>query len=368
MINKKYNRIQLEHDNAYINHYGDQFDISEYYEGYVKCKLIHSVSDSVVFPDLIIISQENDKKFNWIQPLTFLVNLLIREEEKIYCGFFVDISSGNTLKIEFSNTDFIINFEDNSSLFKCKIFGPKNLEDFSTGMGEWINQVPYIYLYHHTLPEYKNLILSSSLLKLSKWNIQGTKELKNIGYFYLTALDKISTPEDLKQIAMSSDGYIFLLLDNYSPQLPISPKEKENLKNGILQLKVYRENTANRKSSIRFLVDSTIISSKHLWKHSPQNQPVFYELCMPYIFRIGGNPNKHFYFKNDRIERQENIKNFHYQVVGDATKFTDLEAPYDEENTENIFKIEKISDKENILEFWFSNANSDLFNHKKIDL
>lgn len=366
MINKKFNRYQSKLENFYFPNYGENFDTSYLYNGYVKCKLLHSKTDTIVFPDQIILS-EDEEDFKWIQPLTFLVNLLIKDNSVIHCGFYVDISAGNTLKIEFTNNDLIKNLDDNSSLFKCKIFGPKNLSQYSTGAGMFINMVPYLYLYHHTLPKSKKLIMDSSQLKLSKWNIQGTKTLNNIGYFYLTALDSISTSGDLKQIAMSSDGAIHLLLDNFPQPLELSKNNKENIKNGILEIEVYRENTNNRKATIKFLVDSTIISPKHLWKHFPKNQAVFYEVCMPFIFRIGGEPDKLLTFKNSQIERQENIKSFNYQVVGNATKFTGLEAPYDEENTKEIFKIENLDDSKNILEFWFDNTNSDQYSGKIIE-
>lgn len=366
MIDKKFNRYKSKLDNFYIPNYGNNFDTSHSHDGFVKCKLLHSENDSIVFPDQIIIPDEGTN-FMWIQPLTFLVNLLIKNDDNIQCGFYVDISDGNTLKIEFSSDDLIKNLEDNSSLFKCTIFGPKNLQEFSTGTGMFTDMVPYLNLYHHTLPKYKKLITDSSQLKLSKWNIQGTKKLKNVGYFYLTALDSISTPGDLKQIAMSSDGSIQLLLDNFPQPPTLSRNTSENIRNGVLQLEVYRESTKNRKATIKFLVDSTILSPKHLWKHFPLNQPVFYEVCMPFIFRIGGEVDKLLNFNEFQIEQQENIKNFNYQVVGDATKFSGLEAPYDEENTKDIFKIEKLNDKKNILEFWFDNTNSDQYSGNKTE-
>lgn len=366
MIDKKFNRYKSKFDNFSIPNYGKKFDISHTYDGYVKCKLLHSKTDSIVFPDQVIISIKGNN-FKWIQPLTFLVNLLIKNDKLIKCGFYVDISAGNTLKIEFTNEDLVKNLEDNSSIFKCEIFGPKNLEEYSTGTGMFIDKIPFLNLYHHTLPRSKKSIIDSSELKLSRWNIQGTKKLKNVGYFYLTALDSISTPGDLKQIAMSSDGSIQLLLDNFPQPPTLSTNSVENIKNGVLELEVYRESTKNRNATIKFLVDSTIISPKHLWKHFLENQPVYYEACMPFIFRIGGEIDELLSFKDFRIDRQDNIKSFNYQVVGNATKFKGLEAPYDEENTDEIFKIEKLNDEKNILEYWFDNTNSDQYSDKETE-
>jgi hypothetical protein len=362
-IDKRFNRIQTQIDNFYIPTYGKNTDMTYCHLGKVKCKLIHSKDDSVVFPDQIFIAT-NGNDFKWIQPFTFLVNLLIKDGEIINCSFFVDISAGNTLKIEFTNKDIVTNLLDHSSIFNCKIYGPENLLDYCTGEGRFIGEIPYLKLYHHTLPSYKELILKTSTIRLSNWNIQGTKKLTNIGYFYLTCLDTIMVDNDLKQIAMSSDGAIHLLLDNYVQPRFISEDAVENIKNGILELKVYRESTKNRKATIEFLVDSSLLAPKHLWKHYPNDNAVFYEVCMPFIFRIGGNIGKTFSFEKLTITNQEKIKILDYQIVGIGTNFKGLEAPYNEENTEHIFKIEKLTERTNILDFWFENTNSDQYSNK----
>jgi len=366
MIDKRFNRIIDVNDNTYLPFYGAKFDVSELHYGFVKCKLIHSIDDSIVLPDHVYI-KTNENDFIWFQPLTYLVNLLIKEDNLIHCGFFIDISAGNTLKIEFTNNDLITNYSDNSSLFKCKIFGPKNIHDFYTGTGYFKDNIPYLKLFHHTLPRFKRLIETSKILKTSKWNIQGTKKLLNINYFYLTCLEKIEKPQDLKQIAMASDGKIHLLKDNYDAPPSIKPEDIGKYKDGVLELEVYRENTMNRNATIDFFVDSTIISSKHLWKHMPHNETVFYEICMPFIYRIGATPDSLLTFDNKTISKQENLKQIDYQVIGLATKFDGLEAPYDEENTDYIFKVEKLNEKTNILNFWFENINSDQFSAKKIE-
>lgn len=362
-VNKRFNRIQTQNDSLYIPTYGMHSDLSHCYLGKVKCKLLHSIDNSIVYPDQIFIDI-NGTEFKWIQPLTFLVNLLMKDEDTIHCGFFVDISAGNILKIEFTNNDLIVNYNDNSSLFNCKIFGPSNLNDLAIGLGKFVDNTPYLKLYHHTLPCNKDLILKSEKLKLSEWNIQGTKKLSSIGYFYLTCIDQIRVNNDLQKIAMSSDGIIRLLLDNYPQPRFISPNPKEKIRQGVLELKVYRENTKNRKSTLEFWVDSTIIAPKHLWKHYSKNRTVFYETCMPFIYRVGGEKGETLTFSDSMLSRQENIKILDYQVVGLCTKFKGLEAPCDEENTEHIFKIEKLNNNKNILEFWFENKNSNQFNNK----
>ncbi len=280
--------------------------------------------------------------------------------------FLVDISSGNTLKIEFYNVDLIKTYSDNSSLFKCKIYGPKGIHDYYTGTGYFVDNVPYLRLYHHTTETSKKAIFKNKELFGSKWNIQGTKKLVNISYFYLTSLDSIKKNQDLVQIAMASNGKISLIKDNfYLPPL-INPKDKYKYNDGILEINVYRENTYNRKSTIEFDVDATLLAPKHLFKHYPTGEAVFYEYCMPYIQRIGIDIGKTIGFNDFCIKPQKNILTLDYLVIGDAREFVGLEAPFDEENTKQIFKVEKIDNSINLLDFWFENSNTDLFSEKNI--
>lgn len=365
MINKRFNRFEGSVDNMYFPNYGTAFDISYETEGYIKCKLLHSEKDSIILPDQIFIKTDGDT-FIWFQPLTFLMNLLIKNEDLVECMFLVDISSGNTLKIEFYNVDLIKTYSDNSSLFKCKIYGPKGIHDYYTGTGYFVDNVPYLRLYHHTTETSKKAIFKNKELFGSKWNIQGTKKLVNISYFYLTSLDSIKKNQDLVQIAMASNGKISLIKDNfYLPPL-INPKDKYKYNDGILEINVYRENTYNRKSTIEFDVDATLLAPKHLFKHYPTGEAVFYEYCMPYIQRIGIDIGKTIGFNDFCIKPQKNILTLDYLVIGDAREFVGLEAPFDEENTKQIFKVEKIDNSINLLDFWFENSNTDLFSEKNI--
>lgn len=359
--NLKYNRIETEIDRIYFNRYVSNFDKSFLNEGMVKCKLIHSENESLIFPDFLILKKD-DGFFYWIQPLNYFCNILIKDDSIILCSFYVDISYGKTLRIEFSNSDLIRNFNDNSSLFKCNIYGCDNLLDYATGEAIFFNEIPFLKLYHHTSEESKKLILESGFLKPSYWNIQGNKKLKNIGYFYLTPLNKIEKPEDLKQIAMATDGKMHFIIDNYEPSL-LRFENDEN----ILELEVYRESTLNRNNTLSFYVDSTILSPKHLWKHSPNNNFVFFEIGSPLIQRIGIEVGKTLNFEKNIIFKQENVKIFDLMVVGDATKIEGLKAPFDEENTSYNFKINTLLKDTNILDFWFQNANSIIYPNIQTD-
>lgn len=369
MIDKKYNRITGDIDNLYLSIYGEDSSFSKKYNGFVKCRLIHSKNDSLIFPDQIYIPK-GGQEFYWIQPLTVLANLLIEDKENkvVHCMFHSDISAGNTLRVDFSNKDWVTNYDDDSSLFRCIINGPEALLDYVTGTGYFDKDTPFLKLYHHTLPNFKSIILKEGLLKTSRWNIQGTKTLNNIHYGYFTCLDCIRKPSDLKQIAMASEGHISLTLDNSNIPALVTAKDMETYKSSILNIPVYRENTLNRTATLEFVVAANILSPKHVWKHLPTNEFVFYEICMPFIYRVGMEPQSPICFSNMVIQKQNHTKKMNYQVVGVATSLKGLEAPFDEENTEHIFKIEPLNNDLNILDFWFTHTNSDQFSNKNIEM
>lgn len=369
MVDKHFNRLKGEIDNIYLPFYGAKSCFDEKYVGYVKCKLIHSPDDSLIFVDQIFLSY-NETEFCWFQPLTIFANLLCEDKENdiVLCGIHVDISSGNTLRIDFTNRDWICNFEDNSSLFKCTINGPKDLYQYSTGTGYFIENTPYLKLFHHTLPEYKSLIVESKILKPSKWNIQGTKTLVNIHYAYFTCLANIEKDSDLTQIAMASNGTLTLIPDNIQIPSVLTPNELEKYEDKILNIKVYRESTYNRSATLEFFINATILAPKHLWKHLPKDNFAFYEICMPFIYRIGMQPFCPVKLDSPIINKQKDMKMFNYQVVGLATDLAGLKAPFDEEDTEYLFKIEPLNSNTNILTFWFEHSNSDLYTSKIIDV
>ena len=66
------------------------------------------------------------------------------------------------------------------------------------------------------------------------------------------------------------------------------------------------------------------------------------------------------------IARQviDEFESFDYIVVGDCSTLDGLAAPYDEENTPHVLKIERVNDGRSFVAFWFSNGNTDLFSGK----
>ncbi|MEA5428529.1 hypothetical protein [Arcicella lustrica] len=352
--NKRFDRYELNNSHFYNNVRGDKPEGNKVYQGFLKCKLVHNNMFSVIVPDLIYI-MDDEENFSWFQFFSFLPNHLSKfTADEIYGTIFVDIAWGHTLKLTISNEGHIGNLRDSSNLFKSSITGPEDLMDYATGKGKIINNIPYIRLFHHTTPAIKKLIKESSCYKGSVWNYQGTKTLKNISYAYFTSLDEIKQQQDLVMIAMASDGEIPLMID-------ISKK--------IIKIPVYREDTTNRTATLCHYIDSSILLSNHIWMHTQDDGSyVYYEICSPYIFRIGLQPTSLLPFDEDIITWNHVTNTSDHIVLGDSTTELGLIAPFDEEYTTHLFKIEPFLDNStNILKFWFDNMNKDLYTHKKIN-
>ena len=335
------------------------------YSGFIKCKLAHGKASTVIIPDLLFLGKNGAR---WIQPLAFGPPLLSRFDNAIKCEFTVDVSCSHRLMVQFSASDFIQKFDDGSELFGCKLRGPPNLQFCTTGDSLMRPRgAPLITLYHHTKEDTKQKILDSKEFWLSHWNIQGTvKKVINVGYIYFTAFDRITCDEDLKCIAMSSDEVIHLLVDGFNPPSLLTPAYINAEE--MLPLKVYRGSTADRTATLAFEIDSACLASQHLLFHTG-DLPRWYEVSNPFTQRIGVVPGQTLKFSSRVIERDSYAgKHFDYVVVGDASTVIGLAAPYEEETTESLFKIERVSADSNMLEFWFENGNTDLFSGKAPEL
>lgn len=60
------------------------------------------------------------------------------------------------------------------------------------------------------------------------------------------------------------------------------------------------------------------------------------------------------------------IVNSEYSIIGDARNKEGLAAPFEEDETKFIYKIEDCG-KESIHDFWFSHENKDLFTGKVVE-
>lgn len=367
-VNKRFNRVEFEHSHMYYMNFGTEPLQDHEYSGYIKCKLIHARWGSVILPDQIYL---DNNATQWIQPLSFTPPLLAKvDDDDIRVSFYVDISCGNTVKIEFDHAGFVRKGDDGSEIFSCNIYGVEELPEFATGESR-LNEygVPEVALYHHTGDATKPLIEKSGHFRGSKWNIQGNKELLNVHYVYFTGLDQILTHEDLIQIAMASDGKVHMIRDGFDP--PASLRQRDlhgNYSADILELEVYRESTTNRTATIKVFVNSEDLASQHLLFHQPPGKPAFYEVCKPFIYRVGLPPGDKLPIEPATGTVKAGIaKHFNHIVAGDATNVDGLRAPFDEESTESIFKIERTPDGHSLVSFWFEFCNQDHFSTKKVE-
>lgn len=353
MKNLRFNRVEKKGRHEYFREFtSGRQPGGKCHAGYIKCKLVHNQLYSLVIPDQIYVDVGG--ALYWIQPLYFMGNIIAKRDDGIICRLHVDVSFGEPLSIEFKSDAVINRFDDGSLIYRCTINGPMPIHRYGTGPARIIDKTPFIKLFHHTSEHSKRSIIRSGEFWSSSWNLQGTKKSTNISYLYLTSLPRIECIDDLVEIAMSSNGKIALRVDqNFSSEPD-------------LVMKVYRESTINRTAAIPLWVDASLLSTQPVYRHALPGEPVYYEVVAPFVHRLGVEPDT-----TIRINKGVLIpaakKNLAYAVVGDATTISGLEAPYDEEHTSEILKIEMISEPVDICEFWISNANSDQFSWKAVE-
>ena len=141
-----------------------------------------------------------------------------------------------------------------------------------------------IALYHHTNAEAKRAILSSMQFKGSRWNYQGTQELSNINYIYLTDISKIINSFDLADIGMANKGTKIGFTSD---------------RGDVRYLKVYRDNPSNRSETIKVWVNPDMLSPNPLILHDIESHTrtshyggfSWWEVFFSLIYRIGVAPN-----------------------------------------------------------------------------
>jgi hypothetical protein len=273
--------------------------------------------------------------------------------------------------VRFGNGDLVSRLADGTELFRCSIDGPADLEDFATGDSFLsAEDVPYLRLYHHTSDDAKQKIVKSGEFWGSKWNIQGTsKKLTNVAYVYFTSLHEVKVIDDLTMIAMASSGKLTFMIDTFTLPSFLAPGWEDKYKCEILILPVYRASTADRTATLYFDIESTLLAPQHLLRHSPVGEAVWFEIATPFIQRVAIAPNTTLRFSAERIDfNSVDTKRFEYVVVGDATSVDGLAAPYNEEDTAFILKMERPDAGSSILDFWFDHSNRDLYSGKVIEV
>lgn len=361
--NKQFNRYEtgIDHHYANFNNQGCDYIDSKPYIGKIKCRLVHEAGNSIIIPDYILL------KNGWIQPLHFTAPFLYKfDETSIGCDFFIDIQNGETIKVRFYNHQLLQTYPDKSQLFECEIFGPADIEEYACGEYKTIDNKIYFKLFHHTNEGGYNGITGSRTLRSSKWNYRGSKECVNYHFAYFTHIPEVKYPNDLITVAMSADGNIDYMIDSFVLPKVMPPDYRKRFENSIYTAKVYRSTTTDRKYTIEFLIPIECLDVKHIYLHN-QGHLFFYEICFPYIHRIKLKANSILPFTDDfRIENVDVIVNSEYSIIGDARNKEGLAAPFEEDETKFIYKIEDCG-KESIHDFWFSHENKDLFTGKVVE-
>lgn len=331
-INHRFNRLEYI-DHAYRCHHGTEPIGDSFYQGMIKCKLIYTEEFELIIPDLIFIKFRKNQ-FRWFQFHHFIPGTFALDDNNRF-HVAIDISGGHRLIVSFSPKEFVKKLSDNSNLYNCRIRGPKKIREFSTGEGKLIDGIPYIYLYHHTSKENKTSILKSKELWGSPWNYQGNKKIKNLEFCYFTSLDRIKMPLDWKMIAMAQNERILAIVDKTLEKIPI---------------KLNREPTENRNSTIEFLIDTSLLANDHINERKydePNNSNYFYEMMFPYIYRVGIELGSHIKFNKDHIVKKskDNVSP-NYIVLGKGYDRNAITAAYNEEETEFIGKIYPLANED----------------------
>jgi hypothetical protein len=349
----RFNRITKRGKRIYLTDYAKGRIVGdEPYSGFIKCKLVHNHGYSLVLPDQVYI--ELGGEVLWFQPLYYSGCMISNYESHGECQLSIDVSHCTVLNIKFSSRDVTHWLDDCSLVYRCEIKAPKYLHRYATGNAHLDERGPRIQLFHHTNRKAKKGILADSEYRTSSWNIRGTKNLLNIGYLYLTPLPSIEMEEDLGVIAMSSDGQLGFRTDSNVSSEP------------DLVLTVYRESTTERTEVLSHWVDASLLSTQPAYRHQDPGGFGYHEVVCPFVHRVGVEPGTTVAISENRINPNA-PKNFGYAIVGDAAITPGLAAPYDEEHTHDVFKIECLEEGTDIISFWITSANSDQFNTKVVE-
>lgn len=276
---KHFNRILGSSSRIPLVRFGARGIGTIQHRGLIKCKLAHGQGYSLVVPDILFLGP---RARHWFQPLTFGATIIGKLDDDSHCQIYVDVSGGHRVRVDFRIQDFVRQLPDGSELYRCSLTGPQDLASYRTGLsGLGASSVPYLQLFHHTSPDAKQKIEASGEFWGSRWNIQGThKKLTNIAYVYFTPVDTINQPDDLKLIAMASDGILPFIIDDFElPSILVGDDWKSGLKGKFIEVPVYRASTEGRTVKISVKVESTLLSPQHLLRHAPTAGEVWYEVA-----------------------------------------------------------------------------------------
>ena len=339
--------------------YSDALQSNNITHGYLKCRLVHMRDRSFVLPDVLMAS---GRRRRFYSPQFFNPNQIAffgGDGSADFCRIRVEVIGRVDLEIVFFRRGLFKRCSDNSFIYKCA-FKVADGAPAPPGQGEWRRrgQKFEMTLYHHTNAAGEAGIKNSSELWSSPWNIQGSKKLKNISYGYFTSIPRIMHEFHLWEIAMASSGTAYFLPTNAPYDFIFATA-----------LDIPRQTAQDRDRSLKFWVDVESLSPSHLWLHRPMARPAYYEIVLPKVFRIGVEPGKTIPISGTAISIAiAECKTFNYAIVGDADTHDGLVAPYHEEETVHLAKIDSIPGETEIIGRWFSKQNSQLFPDIAVEL
>ncbi len=326
--------------------------------GYIKCRLFHLPGVSIVLPDVLMLG---GKQKYFFSPKYLLLSLLSYSDGdgvSDYITSSVELIGGVCVKIVFFKRDLVKICTDHSFIYQCA-FAPIDGNQMPKPQGMWRqrNDQFELALYHHTNVGGERGIKSSKVLWKSPSSIQGKKQLKNIAYGYFTSIPKIKNNTHLNAIGMSSNGVVHLSLTN-SPNIA-----------DAIPFEVLEQTVENRTQALKFWVDVEMIAPSHIWMHPIESNPRYYEIVLPEAFRVGIQPNYNIPLNGTTLDlKPEMQKRFDYIIVGNADTKEGLMAPFHEEETKEICKLDTDSNGLEIIDMWQKKKNSDLFTGRNVEL
>ena len=330
-------------ESAYIEHWREMHQ--NVVDGFIKLKLVHAEGTSLLVPDLLAVDAGG---MRWLQPKYFYAPQLSFWDGYAAADIRLEANGGAEVTVGFTSAGLVASLSDSSQVYRCVISGPADLAQSADGTCSMDPSGDFrLDLFHHTTDQAAAAIRASGHFRGSSWNVQGTRELKNVAYAYFTSLQRITSEADLAKIAMASSSYIGLLRTN-----AVSMSE-------AIRLKVYRASTTDRTATVPVSVPASLVAPQHVYRHAPWGRAVYFEACRPDIYRVGLLPEKVAPFADGMLTVPEaDRKCFEFMVLGDADTEAGLIAPFDEEETNSLLHIEACTDQ-SLFDFWRAHANSD---------
>ncbi|GGF58719.1 hypothetical protein GCM10011332_10380 [Terasakiella brassicae] len=325
--------------------------------GYLKCRMIHMAGKSVIQPDILF---ANGVTKHFFVPQFFYPNqIFFLDEDTGFCTIHIAFPNDTVFRIIFFSEGLTKRCSDGSLVYKCAYAISEGHQNVTpTGVWKLKDQKFLLKLYHHTNDAGKKGITTSKEIWGSKTNIQGNPVLQNIEYGYFTSLGTINNEMDLMSIAMSGEGIAGFLPTN-APNAPAY---------GTF-ITVPTKQPTELSQTLWFWVDCELIAPNHLWFHRPIGEMPHYELVLPNVYRVGIKPSATLPFTGKFLTlNDQNRKVFNYVIVGDADAYNGLIAPFNEEESECIGKVQLIGDCDDIISTWKKLANTDQFSGRNVEM